>query len=326
MRYNYYVNTTKYDFKERKMFCKHCGKNIYDLEKCPFCNDGEKLDGQASEKTVDTEKPKNTEAVKESAVTPQAPADAMAAKEEVQKGPFINPFEPTEETEGFRKRLKRESKLYKVEEILGAAVIGTLIGGFLLFIIGSFFVNSIAADGFFGVILKGIFAYAPFIYAGVVLFISFEVAEMIIYSVLAKKKNATNKELFADVLYPEAKDYDYANTNVAWDVISLRYGKRYFVNHIILMAIRLFEATVIFVFGTWMLSIAIANFGNGLSAIAKAAIVSIPGCVLILNELVVEGIVVRVLDATMKGRRKGFAISLRNGELENVNQENKNEQ
>ncbi|MBQ7352445.1 MAG: hypothetical protein IJW54_00410 [Clostridia bacterium] len=25
------------------MFCKHCGKNIYDLEKCPFCNDGENL-------------------------------------------------------------------------------------------------------------------------------------------------------------------------------------------------------------------------------------------------------------------------------------------
>ena len=51
------------------MFCKHCGKNIYDLEKCPFCNDGEKLDGQASKETVAVEEPKTTEAANESAVS-----------------------------------------------------------------------------------------------------------------------------------------------------------------------------------------------------------------------------------------------------------------
>lgn len=38
------------------MFCKHCGKNIYDLEKCPFCNDGENLNAEQNG-TVNEESP-----------------------------------------------------------------------------------------------------------------------------------------------------------------------------------------------------------------------------------------------------------------------------
>ena len=37
------------------MFCKHCGKNIYDLEKCPFCNDGEKLESSEPQSSNPTD-------------------------------------------------------------------------------------------------------------------------------------------------------------------------------------------------------------------------------------------------------------------------------
>ena len=36
------------------MFCKHCGKNIYELEKCPFCNDGENVQEEEIEHKKET--------------------------------------------------------------------------------------------------------------------------------------------------------------------------------------------------------------------------------------------------------------------------------
>ena len=42
------------------MFCKHCGKNIYDLEKCPFCANGEKIAESNSEKELESCQNKDT--------------------------------------------------------------------------------------------------------------------------------------------------------------------------------------------------------------------------------------------------------------------------
>ncbi len=37
------------------MFCKHCGKNIYDLEKCPFCANGENIEASEKNDVIETE-------------------------------------------------------------------------------------------------------------------------------------------------------------------------------------------------------------------------------------------------------------------------------
>lgn len=334
MRYNYYVNTTKYDFKERKMFCKHCGKNIYDLEKCPFCNDGEKLDGQASKETVATEEPKTTEAANESAeatqkkdaTKPQENESTVASKENASKS-FINPYEPTKETVGFHRRLIKENKFYNAFETIGLIALIAGIVGAIAFIVASFIKNGVSQLGVLGTIVKGIYNYMPFAYAFLLLFGIAEIVQMIVYIVNANKK-ATNKEMFADVCNSECDTYIYGSTQLtpAWEAISFKYGKKDFVCQIIMYVVRFIELSIIAIFGTLALAIFLNNIDYGIGKAAKAMLLSFPGFVLLVTEFIIETLVVRILEMIMKGQRKALVAKLRRGELENVNQENKNEQ
>ncbi len=104
------------------MFCKHCGKNIYDLEKCPFCNDGENVQMKTvEEKTIEgkaetiEEKQKNE-------------ADVKPKKEEL---PFASASEAVEDWSNTKKIGKAKKSLeYCLVAIIVVGVLGFLVFGF----------------------------------------------------------------------------------------------------------------------------------------------------------------------------------------------------
>ena len=338
------------------MFCKYCGKNIYDLEKCPFCNDGEKLDASATNETCCGEAGVNEgkcENANEAFATEQkvvSPARKEGKSESVEvaqdnngtnkqqnerteasKGnapqSFVNPFEPTKETVGFHRRLVKENKLYNAMETLGLIILIVGIVGVIAFILASFIKNGTTNLGALGTVVKGIYNYIPFAYLFFIIFGLTEIVQMIIYIVNAYKK-ATNKELFADVCNLENGAYIYGSTQVssAWEAISLKYARKDFVCKIIMYVVRFAEVSIFSAFGALSLSIFLHNIDYGIGRAAMAALASIPGIVLLISEFIIESFVIRILEAIMKGQRKLLVAMLRRGELENVNQENKNEQ
>lgn len=351
MRYNYYVNTTKYDFKERKMFCKHCGKNIYDLEKCPFCNDGEKLDGQASEKTVDTEEPKTTEAANESAeatqkkdaTKPQENESTVASKENASKS-FINPYEPTKETKSFHSRLKDECKGYRVLKGFIVATYVIMAVGLIPSLILSFIQNS--NEKIMYCVLVGLQKSLNISVQLLILRCLLYTIMMIVFVSQMKKKNPSNKELFRGVYYidgngSEAKPDDIEATMFegdgfdSWHGIFYKYSRSSFVQTIIQNIISVVEIILIGIaanlaFADALPAVRTMGLIDGITRALTIFDVRTPDFYVFMGFFVIFAIIGiidnGVLKAMIKSDKEILKGKLRKGELENVNQENKNEQ
>lgn len=286
------------------MFCKYCGKNIYDLEKCPFCEEGKKLTNEEKEDLN----------------------EASSQKNQAEKNKRTN-YGVSPKTEEFTTRLKKENKGYRAINIIYGIVGGIGLGGLVLSIIVSFFENSIAGDGFFGVMLLGVYDYIPY---GIAFFIAgwtLELVRMIVYVRAAKKKEPSAKELFADVYDKEDKEFFYIAASPAWEALSLRYDERYFKFRLAGRIVRLIGTIVSLVTGAFIIYIGAPHFGYGIETIfeiiGNAPLVLLPGFVFALNVFAVDVIIQRVIDSKRKKITKSLVARLKKGEFEeaaNVNE------
>ncbi|MBQ4108762.1 MAG: hypothetical protein IJC80_05110 [Clostridia bacterium] len=199
------------------MFCKYCGKNIYDLEKCPFCNDGEKLNAQDANETSEADVQNNIEEVRETVESAQETPTASLKKEE-------KATDPEKKPESFDVRLKRESKGYKVLSILKSVVFGFQIGIPVLQLIINWFNNR--GTKFQYVLSKTLYDVVPIEVWLMFLSLAFGIALTIVYVNAAKKKNATDNELGAALT---GLSLETSSLFDPLHAISLRYDKSLFI-------------------------------------------------------------------------------------------------
>ena len=207
---------TKYDFKEKKMFCKHCGKNIYDLEKCPFCNDGEKLDGQANEKMGEAE----------AATSNNGEIGDKDAPVYEQKEKIVAKTEKKVKAENFNARLKRESKGYKTICILNYLVSGFKIAIPVFCFIKNYWFDERGSRVQY-VLSKTLYEVAPTEILLILLSMAFGVALTIVYVNASKKRNATDKELLLAV--DDEFRFETSSLFEPLHALSFRYDKSLFV-------------------------------------------------------------------------------------------------
>lgn len=112
------------------MFCKHCGKNIYDLEKCPFCNDGENVQMETVEERTVEEKAETIEEKQKNE------ADVKPKKEEL---PFTSASEAVEDWSNTK-------KIGKAKKSLEYSLVAIIVVGLLGFLVFGFFATSLDLD------------------------------------------------------------------------------------------------------------------------------------------------------------------------------------
>lgn len=173
------------------MFCKHCGKNIYDLEKCPFCDEGKKADEEKVEKeknSVENEKITETEEENTKAKIENS-AEKVDAKEKKKKDNYkinTSPYEPNEKDDGFASEVAKSNKAFKVFDNLGfIPVVATVASAFILFLF--VWITDTADSKFFVLLFKALNLLLPCFWF-FALEIVFEVVQLIIFMVQVKKK------------------------------------------------------------------------------------------------------------------------------------------
>ncbi len=197
------------------MFCKHCGKNIYDLEKCPFCNDGEKVEIENDEPQSfnSTDDKMELEAIpKEETATEKNKDDENTA--EVKKISF---FEQLCEKNKFFKFLNSSKKPLDIFYVFGALL--------LVFIMIMSVIKEIDIPieliGEIGKVVIYVTFFAPIIVS---------VLMTIIFISQMKKKMPSNELLFKGVCPQGEFEYSSSNINkITWQGISFKYNKASFV-------------------------------------------------------------------------------------------------
>lgn len=323
------------------MFCKHCGKNIYDLEKCPFCNDGEKLDGQASKETVAVEEPKTTEAANESAVAAQSTPNVEKKDEntvEPEKKEDNNKASdshiPEEKDVSFNDKMKKESKPYKALDIADSVILGLKFGLPVLFLLFSWIQNK---GSLFGYILFNA-VDKVLEYEALLAFLGFAIgiAQMIAFIVLMNKKKPSNRELFRSIGFGnQESDYAKGVSGMGFQPvqgISCKYSRSAFVISIIEDVLELFEMMlIVFAFNAIMPTFISVSSQYPLFTKAFTNALNLREILMfILPVLAFQLIVLRltffILKNVRTSKQKRMTRMFIDGKLESENQENKTEQ
>ena len=323
------------------MFCKHCGKNIYDLEKCPFCNDGEKLDGQANKETVATEEPNTTEAANESAVAAQSTPNVEKKDENTvepekkeDNSKASDSHIPTEKDVSFNDKIKKESKPYKALNTLDGVILGLQFGLPVLFLLFSWIQNKGSLFGYvlFNAVDKVLEYEALLAFLGFVI----GLVQMIIFIVLMNKKKPSNRELFRSMGFGnQESDYAKGVSGMGFQPvqgISFKYSRSAFVISIIEDVLELLEKILfIFVFNAAMPTFISASSQYPLFTNAFTNAVNWKGILMFLficwlAQSIVFRLTAFILKSVKTSKQKKMTRMFINGELENANQENKTEQ
>ena len=213
------------------MFCKHCGKNIYDLEKCPFCADEEKTSG------ADDKKGKKQFNSGKGKITSALENDKKSKKK---KG-----GNDSKKAQSFFDRLCKENKFFNFLNSFNKFIFLILMSllGLSFLLVWSHNKGSklemILTFGFIN-------AY-PYMVGTMTLGIAISLVMMIIFIVQMKKKNPSNKSLFSAICENGKCDPDGGLTdisNVTWQGITYKYDKAAFVLSIIQMVIKILDTLV----------------------------------------------------------------------------------
>ena len=197
------------------MFCKHCGKNIYDLENCPFCENGEKVENDEPQSLSHTDDKSELEA---------------APKEETAQNKNVFDENSVENKEiSFYEKLCEKNKAFKFlnsfQKFAGLAMLGALLISFLYAWI------TIRNEGFERVLVLGFATAIPYMFHLVLLIKLIKYIMLIIFTVQMKKKNPPNNLLFKGVC-PQGKVELLGSTDIidiTWQGIAIKYYKAPFV-------------------------------------------------------------------------------------------------
>lgn len=297
------------------MFCEYCGKNIYDLKKCPFCNNGEKAEDENTEVKQEATKVKEEHPIAEA--TKQTGSENEDAN-------TCNPYEPTKETKRFTDRLKKECKAFKAVNTADLIRMILSVAFPVLCILVFWIQNSNERFGY--ILLNGVFNALPFIYVLFWVGILLNVAMLIIFIVQMKKKNASNKELFKCTRFTDDSDYSYGfaylNGFQEWQAISFKYEKKSFAMSIVIWSLNTMQWSANFIFGLIFLAVGIpasreyglftVGFGNALASKEMLGVVVI---LIIVN--VGLWITKTVLSRTCAKSHIRLVEQLKAGKLEN---------
>ncbi len=238
------------------MFCRNCGKNIYDLEKCPFCNDGENVQKEeAVEQKIEPPTEQKPMEAKETAEPKEAQAESKAEneeKKEVKKEKKEDNYkiptsanEPDEKDEGFAAVVAKENKAFKVFDNLGfIPIVAIVASAFLLFLY--VWITDKTDAKFFVILFQALNLLLPCFWF-FVLEIVFQVVQLIIFMVEVKKKNPTVKSLFAGVYLGDG-NYEYGDMghcDTVWQALSLKYDKTSFIISIFTYIVKIAEIGIL---------------------------------------------------------------------------------
>lgn len=271
------------------MICEKCGRNIYELEVCPFCNE---------------------------------PQDKLEEKKSTSanKAHYERAGEPALTTLSFIDRIKRENKGYKAFGILDTVRVYLMWIISILIVFFSLTPWLVTKNNFLYYLLTGIGIASPVFFSFMLLELPLGIINLIVFIRLMKKKNPSSRELFrcvcpnADGKYNvglmEWSDFD------VWQGISFRYNKTSFIISIVQRALFVVDTIISFIFAmiTFILIIP-ASFGSNIVALFAGG-VAVP----LITSLVVININVAIINFVLKLVRKNshkkLVESFKNGELE----------